>query len=71
MKLKGQRFDNIPTIQQNVTSELDNLKVEDFKWYFQKWQKRWDTYIGIIQGRLLWRGLLVKMFQVICFIFYK
>jgi hypothetical protein len=31
MKLKGQRFYDIPTIQQNVTSELDNLKVEDFQ----------------------------------------
>jgi hypothetical protein len=45
MKLKGRRFDDIPTIQQDATSELDNLKVEDFQRCFQKWQKRWDTCI--------------------------
>jgi hypothetical protein len=37
IKLKGRRFDDIPTIQQNATSELDNLKVKDFKRCFQKW----------------------------------
>jgi hypothetical protein len=37
MKLKGRSFDDIPTIQQNATSELDNLEVEDFQRRFQKW----------------------------------
>jgi hypothetical protein len=40
MKLKGRRFDDIPTMQQNATSELDSLKVEDLQCCFQKWQKR-------------------------------
>jgi hypothetical protein len=47
MKLKGRSFNGIPTIKQNATTKLDNLKAEGLQRCFQKWQKRWNIcYCG-------------------------
>lgn len=41
----GQRFDEIPTIQQNATRELGAIPKTGFSNCFQNWKKRWQQVV--------------------------
>ena len=45
MALKGKRFDDIETIQSNVTRELKAISKSAFKDCFKLWKHRWERVV--------------------------
>ena len=43
--MKGQRFDTIEEIQEELQWVLDTIPKRDFQGCFQAWQTRWDRCI--------------------------
>jgi len=52
-KLKDHHFGTVENIQKVVTDELHTLTENDFRYYYDQWQKRWNhcvTYQGSYFG---------------------
>jgi hypothetical protein len=45
LKLEGRRFDTIEEIHDEPQRVLDTLTEKDFQEAFQKWRRRWDSYL--------------------------
>ena len=43
--LKGQRFDDKTTVENNATSVLKAIPKSEFQDYFEKWKNRWNRVI--------------------------
>ena len=41
-KLKGHHFGTTENIQKIVTDELNTLTENDFQYYYDQWEKRWN-----------------------------
>ena len=50
MALKGKRFDDIETIQSNVTRELKAIAKSAFEDCFKMWKHRWDCWERVVQS---------------------
>ncbi|XP_067942994.1 protein GVQW3-like [Watersipora subatra] len=46
LTMKGERFDDIPTIQENVTRQLRSFMESDFQHCMDQWKRRWDKCIA-------------------------
>jgi hypothetical protein len=44
--LKGKRFDDIGTVEENTMKHLSSIPKDSFKKCFQQWQNRWNKCIA-------------------------